>query len=389
MTPSTPISDSVSLSSSPSSTSSWNDNNTVLSRLAYTMRDTRMKVETKTLELNATMQEKLPEWKLRGAMYSNMARETGIEWSRRGKEAVDRWKKEFAESTTPPLPPRRSTEGVFGMPLEQAVAMTRLDTMVPAIVQRCIDYLDQNGVREVGIYRITGSLSMIQKFRSLFDDGSDVDLSILQPDPHVISALLKTYLRELPHPIISVDIGNDGDFSPSTVRKIVSQLPVHNVCLLRRLCRHLKNVVDHQDENRMSTSNLAVVFIPTLNISRALFHCMIDHYSEVFAPPPPPPVPRKPQHIKTHQPKTLSDPNVIATVRIPPAKPNRGVKPSPSSSSSTQQQPSNDRAIDARKPRSKSMSSSSVTTTTTHTPVVPWRRAGSKVEAIGRQFENK
>lgn len=173
------------------------------------------------------------------------------------------------------------------------------------------------------------------------------------------------------------------------MRKIVSQLPVHNVCLLRRLCRHLKNVVDHQDENRMSTSNLAVVFIPTLNISRALFHCMIDHYSEVFAPPPPPPVPRKPQHIKTHQPKTLSDPNVIATVRIPPAKPNRGVKPSPSSSSSTQQQPSNDRAIDARKPRSKSMSSSSVTTTTTHTPVVPWRRAGSKVEAIGRQFENK
>lgn len=57
---------------------------------------------------------------------------------------------------------------------------------------------------------------MIQKFRTMFDDGkirrrdavgiiliaslfyigSDVDLPILQPDPHVISALLKTYLRE-------------------------------------------------------------------------------------------------------------------------------------------------------------------------------------------------
>lgn len=194
-----------------------------------------------------------------------------------------------------------------------------------------------------------------------------------------------------------MDIGNDGDFSSCTVRKIISQLPVHNVCLLRRLCRHLKNVVDHQDENRMSTSNLAVVFIPTLNISRALFHCMIDHYSEVFAPPPPPPVPRKPQHIKTHQPKTLSDPNVMATVRIPPAKPTRAVKPSPSSSSSTQhkqqqqqqQQPSTNRALETRKPRSKSMSSSTATAITTpHTPV-PWRRAGSKVEAIGRQFENR
>lgn len=60
------------------------------------VQKTRSQVEQKTSEINATMQEKLPEWKQRGALYSNKAKETGMEWSRRGKEAVDRWKKDRA-----------------------------------------------------------------------------------------------------------------------------------------------------------------------------------------------------------------------------------------------------------------------------------------------------
>ena len=85
--------------SSPDSISFHNsdDNDNGNDRFARLMRDTRTKMEAKKLELNATMQEKLPEWKLRGAMYSQYARETGIEWSRKGKETVDRWKKELAE----------------------------------------------------------------------------------------------------------------------------------------------------------------------------------------------------------------------------------------------------------------------------------------------------
>lgn len=66
------------------------------SQFAQFVKNTRSKVEQKTSEINATMQEKLPEWKLRGALYSNKAKETSIQWSRRGKVAVDRWKKDRA-----------------------------------------------------------------------------------------------------------------------------------------------------------------------------------------------------------------------------------------------------------------------------------------------------
>lgn len=76
-----------------------NTTSSVFSKLAGTVRDTRSKVEQKKSELNASMQEKLPEWRSRGVMYGNRARETSIEWSRKGKEVVDRWKKEHYDKT--------------------------------------------------------------------------------------------------------------------------------------------------------------------------------------------------------------------------------------------------------------------------------------------------
>lgn len=165
MAPTSPYSDTVSLSSSSSSSSSWHGDSigtsAFFSRIADTVRD---KVEAKKLEINATMQEKLPEWKMRGAMYGNLARETGIEWSRKGKEAVDRWKKELAErgnnnlaygymnllvclKETDSQGTRHDTLTVFGMPLKEAVALTKIDEddKYPAVFRRCIEYLEAHG----------------------------------------------------------------------------------------------------------------------------------------------------------------------------------------------------------------------------------------------------
>lgn len=93
------FSDTLSLGSSSSSTTSWDDkqDRNQFARFADTMRT---RVEAKKVELNATLQEKLPEWRSRGQQYGNLARETGLEWSRKGKEAVDRWKKERGKRFT-------------------------------------------------------------------------------------------------------------------------------------------------------------------------------------------------------------------------------------------------------------------------------------------------
>lgn len=62
-----------------------------LNRLAETMRDKRSQLEVRKGEF---MSETLPEWKVRSAELSSMAKETGMEWGKRGRDAVDRWKKD-------------------------------------------------------------------------------------------------------------------------------------------------------------------------------------------------------------------------------------------------------------------------------------------------------
>ncbi|SAL95248.1 hypothetical protein [Absidia glauca] len=169
----TSFSDTSSTSSSSSSAFSFTDSKpSVLSKLAGTVRDTRTKVEQKKTELNATMHERLPEWRSRGVMVGNRARETSMEWSRKGKEAVDRWKKDRQDRTNDAS--SMEDHAIFGMALQEAVSLTKLSEkdLVPAVLRRCINYLDDYGIHEVGIYRIPGSTLEVNKLRSTFDSGN-------------------------------------------------------------------------------------------------------------------------------------------------------------------------------------------------------------------------
>ncbi|KAI9029886.1 Rho GTPase activation protein [Phycomyces nitens] len=357
------------------------------SKLTSTVRDTRSKVEAKKTELNATMQEKLPEWKSRSVMYGNIARETGIEWGRRGKVAVERWKKEPLASPSG----SHLEHSVFGMSLSLAVLRTRVDPKdpVPAVFRRCVEYVDSHGVMEVGIYRISGSMSTVNGLRTLFEDGSDVDLEVTQPDPHAVGALLKMYLRELPEPIVPTELAQEYSqviaeairtqedaakdtlsLTPAllkTMQTMTATLPRDSFHLLRLLCAHLRRISAQAATNRMTTSNLALIFIPTLGIGRHLFYCMVENPDLWDTPcsesPPagpaltPPPLPQKPLHIQLNRSDSDSKPLAISTT--PPPKPSRSPhhtkKESPFSCSP---------------------------------PDRVWKRTpGSKVNAIGRQFE--
>ncbi|KAK9389286.1 hypothetical protein V1515DRAFT_584843 [Lipomyces mesembrius] len=99
---------------------------------------------------------------------------------------------------------------VFGIPLRDAVIMTRPEVgrddsryWVPAIVTRCINFLDQYGLEEEGLYRISGSVSGIEELKREFAFyGQEM---VLQPevhDVHTIASLLKAYIRALPEALI-------------------------------------------------------------------------------------------------------------------------------------------------------------------------------------------
>ncbi|KAI8873239.1 hypothetical protein GQ42DRAFT_115743, partial [Ramicandelaber brevisporus] len=76
-------------------------------------------------------------------------------------------------------------QAVFGLALEKAVELTRVRDGydLPAVVYRCIEYLDSSGaVYERGLYRVSGSTSAL--------------------DVHIVASALKAYLRTLPENIL-------------------------------------------------------------------------------------------------------------------------------------------------------------------------------------------
>ncbi|RKP13271.1 Rho GTPase activation protein, partial [Piptocephalis cylindrospora] len=81
---------------------------------------------------------------------------------------------------------------VFGRTLEEAIAVAsvRPDYPCPAVVYRCIQYLEEKQAElEEGIYRLSGSSSY--------------------HDVHAVAGLLKLYLRELPQSVLTPQLHVD------------------------------------------------------------------------------------------------------------------------------------------------------------------------------------
>ncbi|KAF9307155.1 hypothetical protein BG003_000780, partial [Podila horticola] len=160
----------------------------------------------KKADLAEAVYEKSSQWRARGAEWGGIAKKA---WEERGGMGgiaggiADRWKRK-ADGTNEggqDLSRSESSEPIFGLPLQDAVRISRISPSVgvPAVVTRCIEYLDIMGVEEVGLYRVPGSTSNVARLKTMFDHGLDYDF--LQKghepqNPHDVATLLKLYLRE-------------------------------------------------------------------------------------------------------------------------------------------------------------------------------------------------
>lgn len=89
-----------------------------------------------------------------------------------------------------------------------AVDLTKLfqrdGNEVPLVVSRCAEAVEASGLKTVGLYRISGTGTQIQRLKSLFDrDCASVNLSTEEngADVNNITGLLKLWFRELPDPL--------------------------------------------------------------------------------------------------------------------------------------------------------------------------------------------
>lgn len=78
---------------------------------------------------------------------------------------------------------------------------------IPSIVEVCIGIVEKSGMDSVGIYRLSGNSSLIQKFRFQYnEDPSKIDYESEDwSDVSVITGSLKLYFRELVNPLMTFE----------------------------------------------------------------------------------------------------------------------------------------------------------------------------------------
>ncbi|XP_060088216.1 rho GTPase-activating protein 29 [Heteronotia binoei] len=183
---------------------------------------------------------------------------------------------------------------LFGVEFNQAAKNT--PDGIPFIIKKCTSEIESRALNVKGIYRVNGAKSRVEKLCQAFENGKDlVELSELYA--HDISNVLKLYLRQLPEPLLlfrlynefiglakeSQNINEELDMkrmSPRSkkgqsvcielnriilkIKDLLKLLPAQNYNTLQFLIGHLHRVTEHSDENKMSASNLGIIFGPTL-----------------------------------------------------------------------------------------------------------------------------
>ncbi|XP_068558495.1 rho GTPase-activating protein 45 isoform X1 [Cebidichthys violaceus] len=180
---------------------------------------------------------------------------------------------------------------------------------IPFIITKCISEIERRALKMKGIYRVNGVKTRVEKLCQAFENGKEL-VELSQCSPHDISNVLKLYLRQLPEPIMLfrlynslmglakeslqgeaetpegeeaesnsinpaggkgpelVDLGPDTDpevlVLVDKLKELLKELPKANIATLRYIIRHLRRIAELEEDNKMSPSNLGIVFGPSL-----------------------------------------------------------------------------------------------------------------------------
>ena len=160
---------------------------------------------------------------------------------------------------------------------------------IPLIVLSASNII-RNHITDVGIFRLSGGHARIQYWKKRFDLGDNPDLSE-EPDPHVISGLLKLYLRELPESLLTKKLLPNFEASKALddphvkamyINSLIDQLPEVNYCTLHWIMVLLIDIVSHAEENKMGIENLSLIFSPTLKCSVLIVQTMLESFDTIF-----------------------------------------------------------------------------------------------------------
>ncbi|XP_048721745.1 rho GTPase-activating protein 17 isoform X5 [Caretta caretta] len=158
----------------------------------------------------------------------------------------------------------------FGTPLEEHLKRSGREIALP--IEACVMMLLETGMKEEGLFRIAAGASKLKKLKAALDCSTS-QLDEFYSDPHAVAGALKSYLRELPEPLMTYSLYEewtqaaniqDQDKKLQELWKICKRLPKPNLSNFRYLIKFLATLAQNSDINKMTPSNVAIVLGPNL-----------------------------------------------------------------------------------------------------------------------------
>ncbi|XP_069726076.1 rho GTPase-activating protein 17 isoform X6 [Phaenicophaeus curvirostris] len=158
----------------------------------------------------------------------------------------------------------------FGTPLEEHLKRSSREIAVP--IEACVMMLLETGMKEEGLFRIAAGASKLKKLKAALDCSTS-QLDEFYSDPHAVAGALKSYLRELPEPLMTYSLYEewtqaaniqDQDKKLQELWRICNRLPKHYHANFRYLIKFLAKLAQNSDINKMTPSNIAIVLGPNL-----------------------------------------------------------------------------------------------------------------------------
>uniref|UniRef100_A0A8D1CNI7 Rho GTPase activating protein 8 n=1 Tax=Sus scrofa TaxID=9823 RepID=A0A8D1CNI7_PIG len=175
--------------------------------------------------------------------------------------------------------------------------------LIPPVMRFTVTYLRERGLRTEGLFRRSASVQTVREIQRLYNQGKPVNFDDYG-DIHVPAVILKTFLRELPQPLLTFEAYEqilgitsvESSLRVTCCRQILQSLPGHNYAVLSYLMGFLHEVSQESIFNKMNSSNLACVFglnliwpsqgasslsaLVPLNLFTEL---LIEYYGKVFS----------------------------------------------------------------------------------------------------------
>eukprot|EP00106_Octopus_bimaculoides_P018365 XP_014785807.1 PREDICTED: rho GTPase-activating protein 190-like [Octopus bimaculoides] len=144
---------------------------------------------------------------------------------------------------------------------------------VPLFVERCVEFIDEEGMTAEGIYRVPGNRAQVELLLNKFQEDTSVDIMSLDIQVNAVATALKGFFNDLMEALFPSNLINElteaSGFPEKSsrllaLRGVLKKLPPTNYEVLKYLITHFSRISRSYATNNMDSKNLARCWWPTL-----------------------------------------------------------------------------------------------------------------------------